>query len=66
MTFNMQSVVRSKDAKRRELAALPIEEKLRMLDVLRERTLALQSASPASKRVPVARFAAAPAALESK
>ena len=62
----MQSVVRSKDAKRRELAALPIEEKLRMLDVLRERTLALKSASPAFRRVPVARLAAAQAALESE
>ena len=45
----MQSVVRSKDAKRRELAALPIEGKLRMLDVLRERTVTLQSALPSTE-----------------
>ena len=64
--IDMQAVVRSKNAKRRELAALPIEEKLRMLDVLRERAVALKSALPASKRVPVARVATTKKVLESK
>lgn len=66
MTFDMQSVVQSKDAKRRELAAMPIAEKLRMLDALRERTIAIRSASPSPKRAPVARLAAVQTAVRSK
>ncbi len=45
MNFDMDRVDESKRAMRKRLAALPIAEKLRMLDMLRERTLAIQSAS---------------------
>lgn len=39
MTFDMERIVMSKRAFRRRLAALPVGEKLRMLDRLRERSL---------------------------
>jgi hypothetical protein len=39
MTFDMQEILKSKRAYRERLAALPIGEKLRMLEVLRERCL---------------------------
>lgn len=39
MTFDMDRIVMSKRAFRRRLAALPIGEKLRMLDRLRDRSL---------------------------
>lgn len=39
MTFDMERIVMSKRAFRRRVAALPIGEKLRMLDRLRERSL---------------------------
>ena len=39
MTSDMEEILKSKRAYRERLAALPIEEKLRMLDVLRERSL---------------------------
>ena len=45
MTFDLEKILASKRAFRRELAALPIAEKLRMLDALRERALALRRAS---------------------
>lgn len=41
MTFNLQKVLESKRSFRRELAVLPIEEKLQLLDALRERQLAI-------------------------
>ena len=41
MTFDLQRIFESKRQFRRELAALPIEEKLRLLDALRERHLTL-------------------------
>ena len=47
-------IIASKRAMRRKLARLPIGEKLRLLDVLRERTLAIAAARrkprPASKK----------------
>ena len=43
--FNIRAIVQSKDAKRCELSTMPIAEKLRMLDALRERTIALRLAS---------------------
>jgi hypothetical protein len=43
VTFDWQKVTESKDAYRRKLAAQPIAEKLRMLDAMRERALAISS-----------------------
>lgn len=45
MSFDLTSVLAAKTAMRRDLAARPIAEKLRMLDALRERTIALRGAS---------------------
>ncbi len=42
MTFDLQKILDSKRAFRRELAARPLAEKLRMLDALRERTLVIR------------------------
>jgi hypothetical protein len=39
MSFDLQKILESKLALRRKLAALPVAEKLRMLDALRQRTL---------------------------
>jgi hypothetical protein len=47
MSFDLQKILESKRALRRELAARPLAEKLRMLDALRERALAIRSANPA-------------------
>jgi hypothetical protein len=49
MTFDLQKIIESKKAMRKKLAALPIEEKLRMLDLLRERTLAIRAARDQGK-----------------
>lgn len=43
MTFDLQKLIESKRAQRRKLAALPVAEKLRMLDALRERELAIRN-----------------------
>lgn len=43
MNLDWQKVLESKRALRQKLAALPIAEKLRLLDALRERELALRS-----------------------
>ena len=48
MSFDLQEILKSKRALRRELAARPLAEKLRMLDALRERALAIRPAKPAS------------------
>ena len=45
MSFNIEEMVKSKDALRRRLASLPFAEKLRLLDALRERALAIRSAT---------------------
>jgi hypothetical protein len=42
MSFDLQKMLESKRALRRELAARPIAEKLRILDALRERELAIR------------------------
>ncbi len=44
MSFDFDEMVKSKEALRRRLAALPIAEKLRLLDAMRERVLAIQGA----------------------
>jgi len=44
MTFDLAKIADSKKAMRSRLASLPIAEKLRMLDALRERTLAIRNA----------------------
>ena len=52
MNFDMQRILASKRAMRKELAALPVAEKLRMLDDLRERELAIRrSTRPATANV---------------
>lgn len=45
MSFDLQRILDSKRAFRQRLATRPIAEKLRMLDELRERTLALRTAT---------------------
>jgi len=53
MSFDISRILESKRALRKRLAARPVAEKLRMLDALRERTLALRSASVSRpQRVP--------------
>jgi hypothetical protein len=47
MTFDIQVILQSKREFRRGLAVLPIEEKLRLLDTLRERQITLLGASMA-------------------
>jgi hypothetical protein len=42
MSFDLQKILESKRALRRNLAARPVAEKLRMLDTLRERELAIR------------------------
>jgi len=44
MSFNFEQMAASKQALRRRLAALPIVEKLRLLDAMRERALAIRNA----------------------
>jgi hypothetical protein len=50
MSFDLEKILASKRALRRELAVRPIAEKLRMLDALRERSLTLRP-TPASRDV---------------
>lgn len=47
MIFDLARILESKRQHRRALAALPIEEKLRLLDELRQRTLDLRGSQPA-------------------
>ena len=42
MSFDLQKMLASKRTLRRNLAARPVAEKLRMLDALRERELAIR------------------------
>jgi hypothetical protein len=42
MSFDLQKILASKRALRGQLASAPIGEKLRMLDALRERELAIR------------------------
>lgn len=52
MTFDIQTILHSKRELRRELAALPTEEKLRMLDALRERQITLREENHADRTTP--------------
>jgi hypothetical protein len=45
MSFDLTRILESKRAYRRELASLPVAEKLAMLDALRDRTLAIRAAA---------------------
>lgn len=45
MSFDLQKVLESKRTYRVRLAALPIGEKLRLLDALRERELAIRTSA---------------------
>ena len=47
MSFDLEKILASKRALRRDLAARPIAEKLRMLDALRERAVTLRTSSTA-------------------
>ena len=46
MTFDLQRILVSKRAYRQALATKPIAEKLRMLDAMRERALAIRPVKP--------------------
>jgi len=43
MSFDLHQILESKRALRQQLAALPVGDKLRLLDVMRERELAIRS-----------------------
>ena len=45
MSLDLQKILESKRALRRNLAARPVAEKLRMLDALRERELAIRASA---------------------
>jgi hypothetical protein len=45
MSFDFDEMLRSKQALRQRLTSLPIAEKLRLLDELRQRALAIRNAS---------------------
>lgn len=45
MSFNLERIFAGKRAYRQKLTALPVAEKLRMLDTLRERALTLRRAT---------------------
>ena len=45
MSFDLEDMLQSKKAFREQLAARPIAEKLRMLDAMRERVLAIRNAT---------------------
>ncbi len=49
MTFDLQQILESKRAYRRDLARLPIAVKLAMLEDLRERALAIRKAGESLK-----------------
>ncbi len=48
MSFDLQKILESKRAYRHKLATLPIAEKLRILDALRERELAIRGSQSSS------------------
>lgn len=54
MTFDLEKMLQSKRALRRELAARPLAEKLAMLDVLRESAFALRATKSPAKVLEVA------------
>jgi hypothetical protein len=50
MSFDFDEMLRSKQALRQRLTSLPIAEKLRLLDALRARAIAIR---PANRREPL-------------
>ena len=61
MTFDLDKILESKRAARRQLAVRPIAEKLAMLDALRERELAIrQPAQPTADSIGMLREKPAP------
>ena len=56
MTFDLQRILESKRAYRHKLAAKPIAEKLRMLDAMRERALAIHATKPKVVREKPAKY----------
>jgi hypothetical protein len=48
MSFDLQAILKRKRALRCELVARPVAEKLRMLDALHERALAIRLGMPGS------------------
>lgn len=55
MTFDMDRITASKEARRRRLAALPYEEKLRLLDAMRQRDSDLGKAKTSGRSQGAAR-----------
>ena len=51
MTFDLHRILESKRALRRNLAARPVAEKLRLLDVLRERQLDIRAKAAPSDSI---------------
>ncbi|MBN1893129.1 hypothetical protein JW906_01490 [bacterium] len=49
--YEIQRILESKRVLRRKLAALPIKEKLAMLDVLRDRLLSIRKAAALNRSV---------------
>lgn len=47
MTAHLEKILAGKQAMRKKLAALPVAEKLRILDTLRAREVALRAHAPA-------------------
>ncbi len=52
MSFDLQRILETKRALRRELASRPVAEKLRMLDALRQRDLAIRGRRAGPARAP--------------
>jgi hypothetical protein len=52
MSFDLQKILENKRALRRDLAARPIGEKLRLLDALRKRALAIRGRTAHSASTP--------------
>ena len=65
MSFDLQKILESKRALRRDLAARPMGEKLRLLDAMRERELAIRGLAMHSVSITV-REESAPYRTKSK
>lgn len=66
MTFDLSHILASKRAFRHTLAARDITEKLRMLDVLRERALVLRATGSAARDASVLRESPTPCGTSRK
>jgi hypothetical protein len=66
MTFDLAKILKSKRDFRRQLAERPIEEKLALLDALRERELAIRQSSPGAMECGVVREAPMPYRTDGK